>query len=314
MDKQGYGSKKEIKEIAETIWTELIGMSSYAFPKSHASSYALLTNATQFLKVNYPLEFFCSHLQWATDDEYMSIREVSRNKYGVRYYLPEINLSKEKFIIHNNRIVWSLTSIKGLGTKASQEIISKQPFNSFEDFFNRINKRVVNVRVVRLMIIANLFKKFGKRNKISKQYAKLRKDKEFEKISNMEWKLKSSEIMPYISKSVREMFSNKTSLAITHSEFLEKDFDKRIVIAGIVESYKEIMSKRGMMCIIKINDSGDTFNVVCWSDYFNKMEEKGIDIKEGLPVRISGYKSLSNRDEEQITLGREKGSYIKILK
>jgi DNA polymerase-3 subunit alpha len=104
--------------------------------KGHATPYGILAYTTQYLKVKYPLEFFCAHLEQAADDEYAQIKSVASNNYGVKFTMPHINISKDKFVIHDESIAWSLTSIKGLGHKAAQEIIGKQPFSSFEQILN----------------------------------------------------------------------------------------------------------------------------------------------------------------------------------
>jgi len=253
-------------------------------------------------------------LQQATDNEYELIKNVSRKKYKIKYILPEINLSKDKFIIHKNKIVWALVSIKGIGIKAAIEIVKEQPFDSFEDFFTRVNKRVINIRVMKILIISNAFRKFGGRNKISRLYAMLRKDKERLKMTKEEWSFEASQIMPYNKQSVRELFPDKMGSVINFEEFTEKDIGERVVIAGIIDYYRELQSKRGMMIIMKITNIGESYSVVCWNDYFNKIKDKGMKLGIGMPIKVSGHKNLSNRDEEQITLGKESSAYIKILK
>jgi len=281
--------------------------------KAHATSYAILANATQFLKVKYPIEFFCSHLQQAVDENYNLIKNVAKRKYGVKFYMPEINKSSDKFTIYDNKIVWSLSSMKGVGLKAAKEIISKQPFTSFHDFFERINKRIVNIKVVKVLIIANVFREFGKRNRIAKIYGKLRKDKEYLKMTKEEWELEASKVMTYFKQSVRDLFPTKTKSAITYEEFSEAKIGKRVIVAGIIENYREINSKRGMMILMKVSDSGENFAIVCWNNFYNRLSENGIKLDNGLAVRVSGYKNLSNLEEEQITLGRESGAYVKVL-
>jgi len=203
--------------------------------------------------------------------------------------------------------------MKGVGLKAAKEIISKQPFTSFHDFFERINKRIVNIKVVKVLIIANVFREFGKRNRIAKIYGKLRKDKEYLKMTKEEWELEASKVMTYFKQSVRDLFPTKTKSAITYEEFSEAKIGKRVIVAGIIENYREINSKRGMMILMKVSDSGENFAIVCWNNFYNRLSENGIKLDNGLAVRVSGYKNLSNLEEEQITLGRESGAYVKVL-
>jgi DNA polymerase-3 subunit alpha len=313
MDEKGYGDKKEIEKIANDIWDQLKSFGAYGFPKAHSVAYALIANATQYLKTYYPTEFFCALLSQATDDEYLKIYNISKNKYKVKYINPSINLSKETFTFHKNKIVWSLPSIKGIGEKAAIEIVKEQPYKSFEDFFNRVNKRVVNIRVLRTLITANVFRKFGTRNKVWKELAKLRKDTPTELHNADEWKVLAGEIMPWAKQTVRDMFPDKMGSVITYDQFLAKPLKARVVIAGFITALRLVNSKRGNMYILKVTDSEASFSVVCWNERYQIMKEKGIEIEVGTPVKISGAKSLSHIDEEQIALGAESSSYIKPL-
>jgi len=303
-----------IQGKAEKVWDDMMGFSEYAFPKAHATSYALIANATQYLKVHYPTEFFCAFLEEATDDEYALIKSVSEKYYNVKYMLPEINTSKPKFTIHNNKIVWSLKSIKGIGYKAALEISEKQPFKSFEDFFERINKRTINIRVMKTLVISNAFRKFEKRNAVAKILNKLRGAKEIEQLSFQEWQLESSKIMPYIKQSVRELFPAETDNAMTFERFSELRKGQRVLVAGIIETIRSVKSKRGMMIIMKISDSGENFNVVCWNDMYKRLVAKQIMLNAGSAIKVSGFKGESYMGEQQIALGSEKESYIKILR
>jgi DNA polymerase III subunit alpha len=308
-----WAEEGNIQEISERVWDDMMGFSQYAFPKAHATAYALIANATQYLKIHYPIEFFCAFLQQAADDEYLAIKGVSEDKYKTKYIMPEINLSKDIFVIHQNKITWSLTSIKGIGHKAANEIVKSQPYKNFDDFFNRVNKRVVNIRVVKALITANVFRKFGIRNEISKQYKVLRKDKAYERHGKTEWNRLASEIMPYALESVKKMFPNKMGGVITTQKFYDADDGDRVVIAGTIEAMRTVNSRYGNMIIMRVFDIGELYNIVCWNAMYKRLEADDISLKVGMPVKISGYKGLSNMGEPQIQLGHENGAYIKCL-
>jgi len=313
MDEQGYGTKEEIREIAENIWATCSLFGLYGFPKAHSTSYSLIANATQYLKIHYPKEFFCSYLQQANDDEYIKIKNVAKNKYKVKFLNPEINTSKNKFIIKNDKIVWSFNSIKGIGVKAADELTSKQPFYSLKDFFDRINKRVVNVRVGKVLIAANVFRKFGKRNKIIKEYLKLRKDKDEIIKTKEEWFVEAVNVMPYIQKSIKRIYKDKMGKVISLTEFHDLNDGRRAVVAGIINSIKKINTKRGEMFIVRLSDVGESYTIICWNDMVKKLNKKSITLEVGVPIKASGIKDSSYRDEPQIIMGSENSSYIKLL-
>jgi DNA polymerase-3 subunit alpha len=302
-----------IERRAARIWEALMGFSQYAFPKGHATSYAIIANATQFLKVHYPVEFFCAFLDQVPDDEYNPIRGVAIREYDVSFILPHINLSKAHFTIHRNQIVWALASIKGVGFKAAKAIMAAQPFESFKDFHKRVNKRVVNIRVIKALTVVNAFRKFGDRNEIMKKLAKLRNEK-FEPRTEDEWNFEMGNLIPYGKRSVAEIFPFQMNSVMSYDEFLAKSKHKRVVIAGTIDNIRNVQSKRGAMSILKVTDMGETYNVVLWNDMVKRLSENHIKLEKGLPVKISGIKGSSYLGEEQITLGKEQECYVKILK
>ena len=268
-NKIGYASSDELRAIAEDFWKDLVGFGSYAFPKAHSTSYSLIANATQWLKIHYPLEFFCAFLEQAVEDEYNMVKHISKTKYKIDYIMPDINLSKTKFSIHDNKIVWSLSSVKGIGEKAAYEIEKCQPFKSFEDFYERINKRVINVRVVKVLITANSFRVFGSRNEIVEKYYSLhggeRRD-DLAKKSDKEWDMAASGIMAYFRQTIQELFPSKTKNTMSYDEFIATKYGKRVIVAGFIGNFRIIETKRGTMALMKLVNGNETFNIVIWSD------------------------------------------------
>jgi len=283
--------------------------------KAHATSYALVANATQYLKVKYPLEFFCSLLSQATDDEYEGIKAVSEKYYGIKYHMPDINLSKVNFSINDDEIVWPFTSIKGIGISAANEIVKHQPYDSFKHIYETVNKRIVNVKIFRLLITTNSLNEFSKRNKLIKRFYKLHKINEtFEPLKKKQWDFEASKVMPYFKQSVEELFPDQLKGVIPYEKFSLARTGQRIVVAGIVSSVRYINSKRGKMAILNLSNIGDTYNIVLWSDMIAKLDKKDITIKVDMPLKISGFKSMSRMNEPQIALGNEPEAYIKVLK
>ena len=161
--------------------------------------------------------------------------------------------------------------------------------------------------------MANAFRKFGNRNDMWKKLVQLRKNTPAELHKADEWKVLAGEIMPWKKQTVREMFPDKMGSVSTHEQFISKDIGRRVVIAGFISDLRLVNSKRGNMYLLKVDDSGSTFSVVCWNDRYKILQDKGIELEIGLPVKVSGQKNLSHMDEEQLTLGGENSSYIKTL-
>ena len=169
-----------IKDTAERIWEKFSQAGSYLFPRGHATSYALLGYICMYLKVHYPVEFFACHLQYQPQDKYGRVKEVAEGAYKVKFHMPTITSPKLQFEASGNGVWWPLTALKSVGAKAVASIVEEAPFTSLQDFYDRVDKRVCNKRVVENLIVAGVFREFGNKRAVMMAYKKLRKDKDME--------------------------------------------------------------------------------------------------------------------------------------
>lgn len=149
------------EEVAEIIWNKIEKSSSYSFNKSHSVGYSLVTYQTAYLKTYYPIEYYMCMLNNTKKEEkririYSEIKAIDKEIIN-----PDINLSKAITSIDDDKIYLSFNLIKGVGESAIDEIISNQPFSSYEDFDQRCAKRKVNRKVKKALIQAGAFDCFG---------------------------------------------------------------------------------------------------------------------------------------------------------
>lgn len=168
------------EDLAKSIWDEIVIWSSYGFNKNHAVSYALIAYITAWLKLYYPEQFMTSLLSHnSSDDDKLDLYLSECKKLKLKMLRPDINLSGEQFrLMGDKKILYPLTVIKGAGEKAIVDIVESRKrggkFKSLEDFYGRVNKRVVNVRVIQNMIFAGCFRKFGTMDGIYNEFADMR--------------------------------------------------------------------------------------------------------------------------------------------
>ncbi len=140
---EGMVKSGAIKKDALNFWEELIEFSRYAFNKSHAAAYALLSYYTAWLKHYFPVEFITESLNHVEPDKYVGLIGDCR-ELGIEIKQPNINVSEDEFSIQNGSIVFGLSSIKYVG-KASSAIIEERRANgnylSFADFLIRSHSR-----------------------------------------------------------------------------------------------------------------------------------------------------------------------------
>lgn len=141
-------------DVADDFWTKIEEFGAYCFNKSHSAAYSLIAYWGQWLKINYPIEFFCGLLmnEPDTDKANRFVREASRR--GIRICPPDVNISKTNWTVRGSALVTGIESIKRCGEKACSEIEKHAPFADFPDFVSRVNRRIVNKGVIGAMIKA----------------------------------------------------------------------------------------------------------------------------------------------------------------
>ena len=154
-------------EVAEKIWTEMEGFASYAFNKSHAAAYSLITYQTAFLKTYYLPEFLTSILN-------NRITNIDKIKYYIAYAKekkidvlpPDINLSQTYFSTDGKNIRFGLAALKNVGVGVIEDIIKEREINGeykdLMDFVNRVEGQALNKRCVESLIKSGSFDCFGK--------------------------------------------------------------------------------------------------------------------------------------------------------
>jgi DNA polymerase-3 subunit alpha len=161
-------AKRDIDEsVANELFDKMVEFAAYSFNKSHAVAYTLISYWCMYLKVYHPLEFMTAYLSFSSGTESkvpIVVREAER--LGIKVKRPDINISTDEFEIdpEDQNIVAPLGVIKGIGTKAVEAILTAREagvFLSVEDFQERVNRRVVNKKVVGILMRAGAFEGFG---------------------------------------------------------------------------------------------------------------------------------------------------------
>jgi DNA polymerase-3 subunit alpha len=157
-------------EIAERIFEILKEFGGYGFNKSHAAAYAMLSYHTAYLKAYYPIEFMTAVLSsHKMTQEKISEYIAECKKMGIEVLPPDINKSEAEFCIEevdSKKVIrYGLSDIKGVGEKASTEIVSARKtvgkFRSIFHFCENVDLRVVDRKVIENLIRAGTFDSFG---------------------------------------------------------------------------------------------------------------------------------------------------------
>ena len=116
---------------AADIFAKIVYFGGYGFNRSHSCAYAYISYQTAYLKRNYTPEFMAALLSSEIDDsnkrDSMVDHIADARKMGVEVLPPSVNHSDSEFGVHDGKIIFGLTAIKGVGRGSSEEIVRAAP-------------------------------------------------------------------------------------------------------------------------------------------------------------------------------------------
>ena len=156
------------EEAAGRIYDTMIDFAKYAFNKSHAACYAVVTYETAWLKYYFPAEFMAALMTSVVDNPAKLAGYIlSARSMGIRILPPDINVGEAGFSAGDGTIRYALTAVKGVGRNVIDAIIKERvrfgPFHDLQDFLTRMSasESDVNKRAIENFIKAGAFDCFG---------------------------------------------------------------------------------------------------------------------------------------------------------
>ncbi|MCZ7541380.1 MAG: DNA polymerase III subunit alpha [Anaerolineae bacterium] len=140
---------------------------------SHAADYAVLTCQTAFLKCHYPHEYMAALMSVHRDDSgKVGLFAADCHRMGIAVLPPTVNSSELDFSIETQpdgtrAIRFGLGAIKNVGVGPLEHILSARaeggPFRDLDDFFRRVDARIVNKRALDSLIKVGALDEFASR-------------------------------------------------------------------------------------------------------------------------------------------------------
>lgn len=155
------------EEIANKIWESMETFAHYAFNKSHAAAYSMITYQTAYLKKYYEAEFLTAVLndRITNADEITNYVTHARSE-KIEVLPPDINKSMTYFTAKDNKIRFGLAGLKNVGIGIVDTIIAERQrggeYKDLYDFINRLYGNMLNKRCIESMILSGAFDCFGK--------------------------------------------------------------------------------------------------------------------------------------------------------
>ena len=151
--------------VVGQLFEDMISFANYAFNKSHAAAYAVISYRTAYLKAHYPCEFMAALMTSVLGNLTKLAEYIDEcKKLGIRVLPPNINESRMNFHPIGNDIVFGLLALKNVGQQFIEKIILERrgrPFKDFEDFVRRMSDGDINKRMVEALIKSGAFDSLG---------------------------------------------------------------------------------------------------------------------------------------------------------
>lgn len=155
------------EKVANKIYDEMIDFAKYAFNKSHAAAYAVVSYQTAYLKYYYPVEFMAALMTSVIENPSKVAEYIySCRQMNIQILPPDINRGIANFSVDKGNIRYGLAAIKSVGKPVIEAVVTDREeygeFKNLEDFINRMSARdALNKRVIENFIKAGALDGLG---------------------------------------------------------------------------------------------------------------------------------------------------------
>ncbi len=154
------------ENVASQIYDEMMDFAKYAFNKSHAACYAVVSYQTAYLKYYYPVEFMAALMTSVIDNpgkvaEYIMVCR----SMGITILPPDINHGESGFSVNGSSIRYALTAIKSVGRPVIDAVVKERKergaYTNLQDFITRMADKDINKKAIENFIKAGALDSLG---------------------------------------------------------------------------------------------------------------------------------------------------------
>ncbi|MCM1252146.1 MAG: DNA polymerase III subunit alpha [Clostridium sp.] len=236
--------------VANHIYDTMMDFAKYAFNKSHAACYAVVSYQTAYLKYYYPVEFMAALLTSVIDfptkvSEYI----MTCRNMGIEILPPDINEGETGFSVSGNSIRYALTAIKSVGRPVIETVVEERkkrgPYTNLKDFISRMADKEVNKRAIENFIKAGALDSLGgTRKQFMSVYVQILESIHQDKKNNMAGQISLFDIA---GEEEKEEYEIKLPAVGEYSKEMKLSFEKEVLgiyVSGHpMEEYQEIWHK-----------------------------------------------------------------------
>ena len=331
--------------VGQSIYDEIVAFANYAFNKAHAVCYAVVSYQTAYLKCHYPRQYMAALMTSVLDSAAKISGYIAEcRELGIAVLPPDINHSEDHFTVEGDAIRFGLGAVKNVGIGLIRAMSAKRreggPFQSLEDFLERLGEGELNKRAVENFIKCGAMDCFGNhRSELLAVYENMMDSIASSRKRNLEGQLglfamldqedAAGKIpiphMPELDRAdlmamekettgiylsghpmddYRAYLKNTRVMPIGALLDADRDLkdDEIVSVAGIVQSVKmKTTRNNSMMAYITVEDDTASVEMLAFS---NVLGQYGGYLKENCAVVVTGRLSLRDDKEPQIVINR----------
>ena len=240
------------EQVASQIYDDMMDFAKYAFNKSHAACYAVVSYQTAYLKYYYPVEFMAALMTSVIDNpgkvaEYIM---VCRNM-GIAILPPDINKGEGQFSVDGKSIRYALTAIKSVGRPVIEAVVGERNerglYTNLKDFITRMADKEVNKKAIENFIKAGAFDSLpGTRKQFMSAYVQIMERIIHDRKNNMAGQISLFDI---VDESQKEEFEVKLPDVGEYSKEMLLAFEKEVLgvyISGHPLEEQEELWRKGI--------------------------------------------------------------------
>ncbi|WP_166904615.1 DNA polymerase III subunit alpha [Mycobacterium sp. DL440] len=164
--KEGMTANGFSEAAVKALWDTILPFAGYAFNKSHAAGYGLVSYWTAYLKANYPAEYMAGLLTSVGDDkDKAAVYLADCRRLGITVLPPDVNESVQNFASVGDDIRFGLGAIRNVGANVVASLIGtrteKGKYADFSDYLNKIDIAACNKKVTESLVKAGAFDSLG---------------------------------------------------------------------------------------------------------------------------------------------------------
>ena len=281
---------------AVALFEDIVSFANYAFNKSHAAAYAVLSFRTAYLKTHYPREYesaLLTSVMSSTEKLAEYITDCTKQK--IRILPPDINKSRSGFHVENDAIRFGMSAMKNVGTSFISAIVAERnrngEFTDIDDFLNRMRDTDMNKRQLEALIKSGALDSLGtSRSKLLAVYEKLLEHRSTFGQNDLEGQIGMFDAVPEINipKPAKIEFPEVAELTAREKLAYEKESCGLYLSGHILDDYNRHLSLIHPLSIADIKAVFQHEDVSTEADTLSGRSHSELDLADKSPVTIAG--------------------------